>query len=201
MNPPNPIPEGEEVRRQILEAAEARFRVYGYRKTTMGEIAEDVRMSAANLYRYFEDKQDIAAACARRCMEDRLERLREVIRERGLSASERIEHFVLTMLRYTHEMAHAQKKIDELVEIVTSERPAFVHEKNKAEQALIAEILAQGNSSGEFEVTDVIATARTVHASTILFNVPTFMGLYPLQEFEQTATNVVALMIRGLAKR
>ncbi len=201
MNISTPLSENEQTRQEILDAAEARFRIYGYRKTTMAEIAEDAGMSAANLYRYFEDKQDIAAACARRCMGERLERLREVLRQRGPSAGERLESFVLTMLRFTHEMAHEQRKIDELVEIVARERPEMVHEKNEAEQAMLAEILAQGNGTGEFEVADVIATARTAHAATVLFNVPIFMGLYPLQEFERAARNVVALLIRGLAKR
>ncbi len=197
----NPIPDSEGTRLQILDAAQARFRIYGYRKTTMAEIAEDVDMSAANLYRYFEDKQDIAAACAGRCMGERLQRLRAVIREPGLRASERLQSFVLSMLRYTHELAHENKKINELVEIVADERPQFVYEKNKAEQALLAEILAQGNSSGEFDVSDVIASARAVHTATALFNVPSFMGLYPLPEFEQAATQVVDLLLRGLAWR
>lgn len=201
MNLLSPIANTEEIRRQILDAAEARIRTYGYRKTTMAEIAGDANMSAANLYRYFEDKQDIGAACAKRCMGQCLELLRGVVRQPRLSAAERLEGFVLAMLRYTHEQAHLHKKINELVEIVTSERPEFVYEKNKAEQALLAEILAHGNSSGEFEVPDVIATARTVHAATILFNVPIFMNLYPLQEFEEAAKNVVALIIRGLARR
>ena len=152
MTPVNPIPEGEEVRRRIVDAAEARFRVYGYRKTTMAEIAEDVDMSAANLYRYFEDKQDIAAACAGRCMGGRAELLREVVKRPGLAAAERLDSFVLTMLRYTHDLAHNQKKINELVEIVASERPETVREKNRAEQALIAEILAQGNANRDGRV-------------------------------------------------
>ena len=201
MNPFNSISESEAIRRRILDAAEARFRVYGCRKTTMAEIAEDADMSAANLYRYFEDKQDITAACAQRCMRQRLELLREVIRKPGLSAGERLESFVLTMLRYTHEQTHQQKKINELVEIVTSERPELVHEKNKAEQALIAEILAQGNTSSEFDVPDVIGTARTVHAALVLFGVPIFMPLYSLGEFEKAAKDVVHLILRGLARR
>ena len=44
----------EEIRTQILDAAEARFRTYGFGKTTMAEIASDIDMSTANLYRYFE---------------------------------------------------------------------------------------------------------------------------------------------------
>ncbi len=201
MNTINPVSPSDDVRHQILGAAEARFRVYGYRKTTMAEIAEDAHMSAANLYRYFEDKQDIAAACAKRCMGQRLEELRAVLRQPGASASERLEQFVLTLLHSTHEQFHRQKKISELIETVASERPQFVYEKNKAEQALMAEILAQGNASGEFDIPDVIATARTVHSATALFNVPIFMSLYPLEEFELAARNVVALLLRGLIRR
>jgi AcrR family transcriptional regulator len=201
MNPFNPISENEAIRRRILDAAEARFRVYGCRKTTMAEIAEDADMSAANLYRYFEDKQDIAAACAQRYTSQRLELLREVVRKPGLSASEQLESFVLTMLRYTHEQTHQQKRINELVEIVTSERPGFVHEKNKAEQALIAEILAQGNTSSEFDVQDVIGSARIVHAALMLFEVPIFMPLYSLDELEKAAKDVVRLILRGLGRR
>lgn len=197
----NPIPEGVEIRKRILDAAESRFRVYGYRKTTMAEIAEDVDMSAANLYRYFEDKQDIAAACAGRCMGGRAELLREVVKRPGLGAAERLDAFVLAMLRYTHDLAHNQKKINELVEIVASERPETVREKNRAEQALIAEILAQGNASGEFEVPDVISTAKSVHSAMVLFFVPIFMPLYELAELEQAARGVVGLLVRGLARR
>jgi len=201
MNTINQASQSEDVRRQILDAAEAQFRVYGYRKTTMAEIAEDANMSAANLYRYFEDKQDIAAACAKRCMGQRMEQLRAVLRQPAPSVGERLEQFVLAMLRSTHEQFHQQKKINELVETVASERPQFVYEKNKAEQALIAEILAQGNASGEFDVPDVIAAAHAVHSATALFNVPIFMSLHSLEEFEQAARNVVALLLRGLVRR
>lgn len=201
MSPMNPIPDSEGTRLQILDAAEARFRIYGYRKTTMTEIAEDVSMSAANLYRYFEDKQDIATACAGRCVGERLGRLRVVIREPGISGAERLQRFVLTMLRHTHEHAHENKKINELVAIVADERPQFIYDKNKAEQALLSEILAQGNASGEFDVSDVVATARAVHTATAFFNVPIFMGLYPLEEFEQAAKQVVVVLLRGLTRR
>ena len=51
----------ELVREAILDAAQARLLRFGYHKTTMSEIADDAGMSAANLYRYFRNKQDIVA--------------------------------------------------------------------------------------------------------------------------------------------
>lgn len=41
---------------QIIEAALSRFSYYGFAKTTMNEIAEDVHISKANLYYYYPDK-------------------------------------------------------------------------------------------------------------------------------------------------
>jgi AcrR family transcriptional regulator len=167
----------------------------------MAEIAEDVGMSAANLYRYFENKQDLAAACASRCIGDQVDLLRDVVRRPGLGASERLERFVLETLRYTFEHTQNRDKVDELVEIVARDRTDIVHQKNRAMCALLAEILAMGNESGEFEVRDVIQTAGAVYTATVAFGVPIFMTLYSLQEFEDKARNVVRLLIRGLEKR
>ncbi len=47
----------ETPREKIMEAAMARFSYYGFGKTTMAEIAKDCGMSAANIYRFFENKR------------------------------------------------------------------------------------------------------------------------------------------------
>ena len=57
-----------EIQQQILKAAELRFNVYGYQKTAMAEVAGDCTMSAANLYRYFDNKLAIGAALAKQCL-------------------------------------------------------------------------------------------------------------------------------------
>lgn len=41
---------------QIIEAAISRFSYYGFAKTAMNEIADDVNISKANLYYYYPDK-------------------------------------------------------------------------------------------------------------------------------------------------
>ena len=69
------------VRENILDAAQARLLRFGYHKTTMAEIADDTGMSAANLYRYFKNKQDIVAECTARCVDERLHRPRAVARD------------------------------------------------------------------------------------------------------------------------
>ena len=191
----------EETRLRIVEAAAERFQSYGYTKTTMAEIADDLDMSAANLYRFFDNKEELLAACCDGWMSKRVERLREAARQKGKSAGQRLEDFVLANLRYSHEMAANRPKVNELVETMTLRRPDLVHDKIKAIQALLSEILAHGNETGEFEVDDVAGGAASVHAAIVLFEVPIFIGLFPLKEFEHRARAVVALLIRGLRKR
>lgn len=190
-----------DIRQQILAAAEARFRTFGYNKTTMAEIATDVGMSAANLYRYFENKHDIAAACASRCMGERTVQLREAVRQPGLGAGERLHVFVTGTLQYTQEQTQDSPRINELVEMIASQRQDLVHEKIRAQIALLAEILAHGNETGEFAVDDVIRTARAVYATLVLFEVPLFASLYSPEEFRAIAEDVTGLLLRGLEKR
>lgn len=190
-----------EIREQILQAALNRFGHYGYNKTTMAEIAEDTDMSAANLYRFFKNKQEIAAACANSCMCKRVDLLREVVRNTKLNAAERLENYVMTALTDCYETFSNETKINETVAYITSERPDLVYKKIEAQQELIAEILFYGNQTGEFDVKDVISTAKAVHSALAVFDVPIFMSLYPLEEFKEKAFNVTRLLLKGLQKR
>lgn len=186
---------------EIIEMAERRFKDYGYNKTTMAEIASDMSMSAANLYRFFKSKQDIAAACAERCMGERVECLARLVELPKLTASEKLKELVLEDVRYTHERAANEPKVNELIEIVTRERKEIVLSKVESQCALIAKIIEQGNESGEFSVDDVMKTARTIYSSLTLFEVPIFLPLFSQQQFEEMAVNLVELLLVGLRKR
>jgi AcrR family transcriptional regulator len=52
----------EERRQQILDAASAIFLLYGYRRSTIEEIAQQAKMSRPALYQYFDDKTDVFRA-------------------------------------------------------------------------------------------------------------------------------------------
>ena len=57
-----------ETRRKIVETAERLFREIGYQKTTVADIAKALRMSSANVYRFFDSKKSINQAVAERTM-------------------------------------------------------------------------------------------------------------------------------------
>jgi len=54
-----------DTRERILVVAERLFRQIGYQKTTVADIAKELRMSPANVYRFFESKKAINEGVAR----------------------------------------------------------------------------------------------------------------------------------------
>ncbi|MDH5659710.1 MAG: TetR/AcrR family transcriptional regulator [Gammaproteobacteria bacterium] len=191
----------EEIRAQILDAAETRFRTYGFGKTTMAEIAGDINMSTANLYRYYENKLAIGSAMAERCFYERESFLTEIVNRAGLKESERLEIFVLEMLNFMYGQFNNEPKVAELVEVIVTKRPDMVQQKIERDKKLISEILQQGCKSGEFAVDDIEDMSGYVLAAIAQFATPFFMSMFPFEELERLARGVVALILNGLVKK
>ncbi|MBZ5634393.1 MAG: TetR/AcrR family transcriptional regulator [Acidobacteriia bacterium] len=185
----------------ILDAAEELFAERGYRDTTVADIARVAGMSPANLYRHFENKEDIAAGCCYRRLEKKNQALREVLEKKRLNATERLEEFTLALLRYTYEDTQKRQKMNQVIEVVIASRPEVFYYVVSSTQSMIAEILAQGNAQKEFAVENVVTTAETVLAALAIFFNPLFMHLYPLPEFERRARATAHLLVQGLACR
>ncbi len=198
---PNAIAEAQrtDVRDLILAAAETRFRRYGFSKTTMTEIAGDAGMSAANLYRYFDNKLDIASACCKRCMEERLDFVGRRVREADSEASAQLHELVVANVEFTHQLASNYHHLHELVETITGANQDLIHAENASMQALIGEILENGNAREELAVDDVANSARAVHTAIALFQLPTCMGLFTLEQFRVMAQDVVTVLVTGLS--
>ena len=60
----------DDKRNLIIEAALKRFSHFGIAKTSMSEVADDLKLSKANLYYYFPDKFSLIEAIAYRIIEE-----------------------------------------------------------------------------------------------------------------------------------
>ncbi|MGR8949281.1 MAG: TetR/AcrR family transcriptional regulator [Gammaproteobacteria bacterium] len=186
--------------REIIDAALERFLRFGYNKTTMAEIAEDSGMSAANLYRYFKNKQDIAAACCSKSLNERLERLR-IVANSSAPFAEKLRSYALTMIEHTHELSAPDSKIGELVAFVTRERAELVLEKLNVHYTLIAKMLEQAIQDGEIYCASVENTARHIYSAFVIFDAPLFVGIYTIEEYKRRAQGVTELLINGLQRK
>src|SRR5215204_4333830 len=103
-----------ETRRRIVETAERLFREIGYQKTTVADIAKALRMSPANVYRFFESKKAINEAVADRMLVG-LEGQLEAIATGPGSAAERLRALIETYHRLSVERFTDNHRMHEMV--------------------------------------------------------------------------------------
>src|ERR671930_1657440 len=87
----------DDTRARIMDTADALFRRLGYAKTAVADIAAELKMSPANIYRFFSSKNAIVEAICQRCLGELEDRSWAVARSHG-SAAERIERLVLEIV-------------------------------------------------------------------------------------------------------
>src|SRR3954453_13707704 len=87
-----------DTRERILEVAARLFREIGYTKTTVADIAKLLRMSPANVYRFFDSKKAIHEGVARTLMGG-VEDAAESIATRREPAAARLREMMTTIHR------------------------------------------------------------------------------------------------------
>jgi AcrR family transcriptional regulator len=147
-----------DTRERILEVAERLFRQLGYQKTTVGDIAKELHMSPANVYRFFESKKAIHEGVARGLMGEVEMVARGILAKPG-PATPRLRELLTTIHRMNSERFVGDSKLHEMVEIAMEEswEVCVAHMQTVVES--IGGVVAQGVASGEFETTDVPLTA------------------------------------------
>ena len=191
----------DEIREQILAAAEKRIQQYGFNKTTMNEIAKDCNMSAANIYRFFDSKNEIATELALQSFFEAEKLLKAITRNPELSPVDKLKAFTLEKLRMNYQMFNHQPNCFEIVNYIIDERDDLIEQHKETARSYLAEVLAEGNRDGLFDIDDIFAMADTLLKAVTLFYCPVLINMYTLEEMEHSAVEVVELLVKGLEKR
>ena len=164
------LPEAPEhrpdTRTRILDGAERLFRHYGYTKTTVADIARDLGMSPANVYRFFPSKAAIHEALADRMVAD-VEVGALKIARLPLSAEERLRLFVVEKHKQTVATMLDQRKVHEMVSIALEEQWGVIERHLDRVTGIIAMVIKEGIANGEFANRDPDVAARCFFASVI----------------------------------
>ena len=140
-----------DTRERILVVAERLFRQIGYQKTTVADIAKELRMSPANVYRFFDSKKAIHEGVARGLMGEVEVEAQRIARTPGPAAA-RLRELMKTIHRMNSERYVGDSKLHEMVEIAMEEGWDVCVAHMELITATIGEVIAQGVASGEFEV-------------------------------------------------
>src|SRR3984957_9930324 len=148
-----------DTRERILVVAERLFREIGYQKTTVADIAKVLRMSPANVYRFFDSKKAIHEGVARGLMAE-VEDAAQAIAVKREPAAQRLRELMTSIHRMNSERYVGNSKLHEMVEIAMEEswQVCVAHMERITET--IGSVIAEGAASGEFEAPDVRLAPR-----------------------------------------
>jgi len=185
-----------------MGAAEALFRRLGFAKTTVADIAADLEMSPANVYRFFASKNAIVEAICKHCLSDVEEKAWTVARSKA-SAAERMERLILEILAYHMENFQSEKRVNELV-VAAIESSWDAIKAHKQIMLNVAELIVRdGIAAGEFEPVDPRETADLIMRSVLVFTHPLLVGqcLEEGQDLETEARASVRFLLRAITPK
>src|SRR5256886_11252266 len=144
---------GKNTHRLIVDVAERLFRQLGFQKTTVADIARELNMSPANVYRFFAAKSEINAAVCRDILGKIEAEAEKIAMTRG-SAAQRLQSLLASVERSHHKRFMSDRKLHELVEVAISENWSIMNEHNQRIAAILEQIIASGMAAGEFRSAD-----------------------------------------------
>ena len=188
-----------DTRDRILEVAERLFRQIGYQKTTVGDIAKELRMSPANVYRFFESKKAIHQAVARSLMgEVELEAQRIVARPGPVK--DRFRELLTTIHRMNTERYVGDNKLHEMVEIAMQEDWQVCVNHMECIAGVVGQMIAQGVASGEFEAPDLQLASLCACTAMMRFFHPQMIAQCATKP-GPTIDQMIDFVIAGLSPR
>jgi AcrR family transcriptional regulator len=201
MNPQVKL-KSDDTRERIIETADVLFRRLGYAKTAVADIAAELRMSPANVYRFFPSKIAIVEAICQRCLLECEEKVWTVARSRA-PAAERLERLLLEIMAYHKENLFEDEKIHDMVLVAMDQSwAAIVAHKERIRMAMEL-ILRDGIEAGEFDQVEPGETAATIMHAFVAYCHPLLIaqGLKDGINLEADARKLIRFQLRALTPR
>jgi len=188
-----------DTRERILVVAERLFRQIGYQKTTVADIAKELRMSPAYVYRFFDSKKAIHEGVARGLMGEVEQAAQTIAAGRGPAAS-RLRELMKTVHRMNTERYVGDSKLHEMVEIAMEEDWDVCVAHMLLITETIGSVVGQGAATGEFEVTDVPLAAMCACTGMMRFFHPQMIAQCATKP-GPTIDEMIDFIIAGLSPR
>ena len=188
-----------DTRERILVVAERLFRQIGYQKTTVADIAKELRMSPANVYRFFDSKKSIHEGVARGLMGEVEVEAQRIARSEGPAAM-RLRQMMTTINRMNTERYVGDSKLHEMVEIAMQEDWEVCVAHMELIGQIIGEVIAQGVASGEFEVEDLEVAALCACTAMMRFFHPQMIAQCATKP-GPTIDQMIDFVVAGLSPR
>ena len=192
-----------DTRDSILDAMDALMARYGYRKTTMDDLAREAGISKRTIYLYFPSKEEVALSSIGRVVETAQARMKQIALDGGDPRKCVERMLVERVMARIRSVSLYHQSLDELFEAV---RPAYLGRRQsqfEIEQSILASALTEGKRAKVFAFDSAKETARDLLFAMNAY-LPYSLSVRELgnpKEIESRVQRLAKLLVRGLEEK
>src|SRR5260370_23866273 len=158
----------EDTRERILVAAIQRFSNFGYRRTSINDVAEEAGLARDTVYLYWKSKEELFIAGL-----ERFHAYSQSLAEKGAAidgtAAERIQAMIMEQYGATSDIVHGTASGHEVFEANLRLGNGFVEQCLRHGEQILIDLLQRGVANGEFNLQRSSASSEDVARIIISF--------------------------------
>ncbi|MGK5055509.1 TetR/AcrR family transcriptional regulator [Janthinobacterium sp. LB2P49] len=192
-------PVDHEVRDQIISAATAHFRLYGYEKTTVSDLAKSIGFSKAYIYKFFESKQAIGELICANCLSEIETDVRAAV-DSVERAPEKLRRMFKAIVESSQRLFFDDRKLYDIAASAAIERWESVRAYEVRIQHMLLEVIRQGREAEDFErKTPLDEAVNAIYLVMRPYLNPLLLQ-YSLDHAEDAPAQLSSLVLRSLSR-
>lgn len=190
----------DETRARIADVAEELFRRMGFAKTAVADIAAELGMSAANVYRFFPSKNAIVATICQKCLGEIEEKSAEIAAAPG-TPQQKITDIYLAVLDYHRENFLTERRVHDMVLVAIEHNWQSIEAHKMRIRAIIERVLREGTQSGVFEPHDSTLVSHLLLGMLVRFCHPILVAQCIDEDLDGQLKLTVAFALRSIERQ
>lgn len=192
-------PVDHEVRDQIVSAATAHFRLYGYEKTTVSDLAKAIGFSKAYIYKFFESKQAIGELICANCLREIETDIRAAI-DSADRAPEKLRRMFKAIVESSMQLFSEDRKLYDIAASAATEHWEAVRDYELRIQQMLQEVLRLGRETDDFErKTPLDEAANAIYLVMRPYLNPLLLQ-YSFDSTDDAPAQLSSLVLRSLSR-
>jgi AcrR family transcriptional regulator len=148
--------------------AEEHFRRIGYHKTSVADIASELGMSRANVYRFFPSRDAINESIYGSVINE-IDEIALAIARSNAPAAEKLDRLLTAIHHHNKTTLVKEKRMHDMIVAAMQENWTIIKAHIERMVTIFEAIICEGIDAGEFKVKDPAEAARAVKTAFMPF--------------------------------
>lgn len=192
----------ENIKEHIIKVATSIFSKFGFKKTTIDDIAQSMGKGKSSIYYYFKSKEEIYQEVIHKEMNILTGEIRRKVIDAEDHPKDKLRNYVLTRMRYLQELVNFNEALrnDYLKNFAFVEK---IRERyDEQEHQMIRRILQEGVEKDVFTLKDQDFAAMAFVTAMKGLEVALFIkNEYSFDELKERLDEMLRIIFYGLVKR